>query len=177
MAELWFGAPPCGTVHCGPWGSPVDLSAYIVADPASALGEDVRARPGDRLPHLLKIIATNRPLSLQVHPHAQRARAGFVLAEVAGVPVDSAERNCKAPHHRPELVYALTQFEALCEFRAPAAPAVGSARRHPARTRPLSGWVRHIPATRASSHRCSSTPSAFVQVKRCWCPLGECTPT
>lgn len=118
-AELWFGAHPAAPSVVQVGGRSTDLRAHIALDPGSALGEDVRARFGDGLPYLLKLIAAHRPLSLQVHPHVDRARAGFAAEDAAGVPVDSPERNYRDANHKPELVYALTEFQALCGFRAP----------------------------------------------------------
>ncbi|NND74012.1 MAG: mannose-6-phosphate isomerase, class I [Ilumatobacter sp.] len=59
------------------------------------------------LPYLLKVLAAAEPLSLQAHPTGEQARAGFER----GVFVD--------PHPKPELLVALTEFEALCGFRPP----------------------------------------------------------
>ncbi|WNB87432.1 mannose-6-phosphate isomerase, class I [Cellulomonas sp. ATA003] len=118
VAEMWFGAhrsAPAALddqVHG-------DLAALIASDPSTMLGDDVRARFGDCLPYLLKLIAPAQPLSLQVHPHVERARAGFDAEERAGIPVDAPHRSYRDRNHKPELVYALTPFEALCGFRAP----------------------------------------------------------
>ena len=91
----------------------------VTADPEHTLGSDVAARFHRRLPFLLKLIAPARPLSLQVHPDLARAREMFATEEAAGVAVDSPRRNYKDANHKPELVYALSRFEALCGFRAP----------------------------------------------------------
>ncbi|GAA2726060.1 mannose-6-phosphate isomerase, class I [Cellulomonas aerilata] len=117
VAEMWFGAHP--SAPAGVDGGARDLAALIAADPSAMLGDDVRARFGDRLPYLLKIVAPQRPLSLQVHPNVERASAGFDAEDRAGVPIDAPHRNYRDRNHKPELVYALTPFEALCGFRAP----------------------------------------------------------
>lgn len=121
VAEAWFGAHASAPSRCvredGGDGSP--MHEVIGSDPARVLGEDVEARFGAALPYLLKVIAAETPLSLQVHPHLERARAGFAEEEAAGVPVDAPHRNFRDRNHKPELVYALTRFEALCGFRAP----------------------------------------------------------
>jgi mannose-6-phosphate isomerase len=56
-------------------------------------------------------------LSIQVHPSAQLARAGFEQEEAAGVPIDAPHRVYRDPHHKPEMVYALTTFDTLVGFR------------------------------------------------------------
>lgn len=122
VAEAWFGAH-----HAGPSpvlaadGTPAvgTLADAIACDPQQALGADVVARFGPALPYLLKVIAADRPLSLQVHPHVDAARAGFAREDAAGVPLDAPERSYRDRNHKPELVYALTRFEAVCGFRAP----------------------------------------------------------
>ncbi len=119
IAELWFGAHPSAPSAMADGAPATDLRALLATDPAAHLGEDVRSRFGDGLPYLLKIIAAERPLSLQVHPNIEQARAGFAAEEVRGVPLDAPHRNYRDRNHKPELVYALSRFDALCGFRAP----------------------------------------------------------
>ena len=47
----------------------------------------------------------------------QQARAGFEEEEKKGVPRDAGHRNYKDASHKPELLCALTPFDALCGFR------------------------------------------------------------
>ena len=119
VAEAWFGAHPSAPARLEDPAGAVCLDAAIAVDPVERLGEDVVARFGPALPYLLKIIAAERPLSLQVHPNLDGAREGFRVETAAGVPVDGPTRNFRDANHKPELVYALTTFEALCGFRAP----------------------------------------------------------
>lgn len=119
VAELWLGAHPSAPSIVQSTQAPTGLDAYLATDPATLLGSDVVARFGPTLPYLLKVIAAERPLSLQVHPHLAGAREGFAAEEAAGVPRDHPGRNYRDANHKPELVYALTPFEALCGFRAP----------------------------------------------------------
>ena len=76
----------------------------------------LREVAGD-LPFMLKILAADRPLSIQVHPSAQLAQLGFAAEEEAGVPIDAPHRVYKDPHPKPEMVYALTPFDTLVGFR------------------------------------------------------------
>ncbi|MDT0328625.1 mannose-6-phosphate isomerase, class I [Nocardiopsis lambiniae] len=121
QAELWLGAHhgAPSTVHCEE--GPLPLPELIAGDPARVLGEEVADRFGDRLPFLLKVLAADEPLSLQVHPDAERARSGFAAEERRGIPIDASHRNYRDPHHKPELLLALEPCEALCGFREPAA--------------------------------------------------------
>ncbi|MDM7831777.1 mannose-6-phosphate isomerase, class I [Cellulomonas edaphi] len=116
LAEAWFGAHPSAPAQVvdGP-----TLDELIAADPQVALGEGVATRFGAHLPYLLKLIAADAPLSLQVHPDIARARAGFAAEDAAGVPLLAPERSYKDANHKPELVYALTRFDAMVGFRAP----------------------------------------------------------
>ena len=72
------------------------------------------------LSFLLKILSAVEPLSLQAHPDAASAAAGFAREEAAGIPYDHGTRTYKDPHAKPEMVVALTPFSALCGFRDPA---------------------------------------------------------
>jgi mannose-6-phosphate isomerase len=119
FAEAWFGAHPTAPGLVSTDAGDLGLDRFIAADPAGVLGEDVVARFGPTLPYLLKLIAADAPLSLQVHPDQQRARAGYAAEDAAGVPLDAPHRNYKDRNHKPELLYALTRFEALAGFRAP----------------------------------------------------------
>ncbi len=119
LAEAWFGAHPSAPATLVLPDGPVGLDAVVAADPPAALGEDVVARFGPTLPYLMKLIAADRPLSLQVHPDRDLARAGFAAEDAAGIPLDAADRSYKDTNHKPELVYALTRFEAMAGFRAP----------------------------------------------------------
>lgn len=100
FAEVWMG-----THELSPSAIEVDGEARSLAEHA---GE---------LPFMMKILAADRPLSLQVHPNAQLARVGFAAEESAGVPLDAPHRTYKDPRHKPEMAYALTTFDTLVGFR------------------------------------------------------------
>ncbi|MGN8245675.1 mannose-6-phosphate isomerase, class I [Cellulomonas soli] len=119
VAEAWFGAHPNAPAQAHTAAGPVPLDELIAREPGRHLGAGVTQRFGDHLPYLLKVISADAPLSLQVHPSPERARAGFSREEAAGIPVTAPHRNYKDRNHKPELVYALTRFEAMVGFRAP----------------------------------------------------------
>ncbi|MET1089330.1 MAG: mannose-6-phosphate isomerase, class I [Arthrobacter sp.] len=118
-AELWIGAHPDSpsVAHVPEDGSDTALDALIARDPEHFLGADSVARFGPRLPFLAKILAAAQPLSLQVHPSLDQARAGFARENAAGVAADAPNRNYRDDNHKPEMIFALTPFEALCGFR------------------------------------------------------------
>ncbi|MEV0757338.1 mannose-6-phosphate isomerase, class I [Streptosporangium sp. NPDC050280] len=106
-AEMWFGAHPSGSssvLRQGTWHS---LAEVVAAAPETELGGKTVERFGSRLPYLLKLIAVDLPLSLQVHPSQEQAREGHAR----GIYVD--------PFPKPELICALTPFTALAGFRPP----------------------------------------------------------
>lgn len=120
-AELWIGAhPDSPSVATRPDGTTVPLDALIAEDPGHFLGDDSVAAFGPRLPFLTKVLAAAKPLSLQVHPSLEQARAGFARENGEGVPSDAPNRNYRDDNHKPEMIFALTPFDALCGFREPA---------------------------------------------------------
>ncbi|MEU2079895.1 mannose-6-phosphate isomerase, class I [Streptomyces sp. NPDC013489] len=116
QAEMWMGAHP-GAPSRTDRGS---LNALIDADPVGELGERSVGKFGPRLPFLLKVLAAGAPLSLQAHPDLAQARAGHAAEEALGIPIDAPHRTYRDANHKPELICALTPFEGLCGFRAPA---------------------------------------------------------
>lgn len=117
-AELWFGAHPADPAYLRTERGTRSLLEVVATDPGRELGA-AAARFGDRLPFLLKILAAEEPLSLQAHPSATQARAGFARENRNEVPLDSPMRNYRDDSHKPELVVALERFEALAGFRDP----------------------------------------------------------
>ena len=112
-AELWFGAHPDSPSDA--FGLPLDQR--IAADPVGMIGRQAVKAFGPTLPYLVKILAADRPLSIQVHPTREQAEAGHLWEEMAEVPLDSPKRTFRDRNHKPELIVALSRFEALCGFR------------------------------------------------------------
>ncbi|MFC8923279.1 mannose-6-phosphate isomerase, class I [Cellulosimicrobium sp. NPDC057127] len=128
-AELWMGAHPSAPSVAVPLdgvggassggdaaGTLLDL---VRAQPVAMLGARVLDTYGPRLPFLLKVLAAERALSLQVHPHPHRARAGFNRENREGVPRDSPLRSFHDDQHKPEMVVAVSRFDGLSGFRRP----------------------------------------------------------
>jgi mannose-6-phosphate isomerase len=116
-AEMWMGAHPMAPSRVNRGGS-LSLAEIIARDPERELGASVAKAFGPRLPFLLKVLAAAEPLSIQAHPSMEQARTGFEEEEKKGIPRDAAHRNYKDASHKPELLCALTPFDALCGFRA-----------------------------------------------------------
>ena len=115
-AELWLGAHPGAPAAVERAGDRVALTEVLAADPTGWLGRRVVDRFGTRLPFLLKVLAAAAPLSLQAHPDAEQARAGYAADDARR----DGHRNYVDPFHKPELLVALGPMEALCGFRDPA---------------------------------------------------------
>ncbi|MEZ7754647.1 mannose-6-phosphate isomerase, class I [Microbacterium paraoxydans] len=96
-AEVWFGDHP---------GDPADLDGGGTLDEVT----------DGTLPYLLKLLAAARPLSIQVHPTKEQARAGW--ARESALPLDDPRRNYRDDNHKPELLVALSErFESLSGLR------------------------------------------------------------
>jgi mannose-6-phosphate isomerase len=122
-AELWLGANPGDPAFLEAPKGEVSLLQAVVADPEGQLGAATRARFGDALPFLLKVLAAEEPLSLQAHPSSEQAAEGYRREERLGIPVNSPVRNYRDSSHKPELLVALQPFEVLAGFR-PAAQTI-----------------------------------------------------
>jgi mannose-6-phosphate isomerase len=101
VAEMWLGTHP--------------ILPSLVVD--SAGNEKPLSDVAGDLPFMVKFLAAERPLSLQVHPSRSMAEVGFDREEEAGIPLDAPERVYKDRNHKPEMVYALTTFDSLIGFR------------------------------------------------------------
>ncbi|MFH1983011.1 MAG: mannose-6-phosphate isomerase, class I [Pseudomonadota bacterium] len=117
QAELWMGAHPRAPSQVSVDGRWMPLDRFIAADPAAVLGARVAQRFNSRLPYLLKILAVEKPLSVQAHPDARQAAEGFARENAAGIAMDAPNRNYKDPSGKPEIICAVTDFYGLNGFR------------------------------------------------------------
>ena len=117
MAEIWMGIHPLGCSKIiGLNGEKINLNALINQNPLQILGKNTYQLFGT-LPYLFKVLAANKPLSVQVHPTKADAKKGFEKENKLGIDLHSPNRNFKDPNHKPELLYALTPFKAMNSFR------------------------------------------------------------
>jgi mannose-6-phosphate isomerase len=117
-AELWMGVHPQGPSSLADPATPLLLPEFIGGDPERRLGEEV-AKDFRGLPFLFKLLAAERPLSIQAHPNLAQARSGWERENSLGIPLEAPDRNYKDPNHKPELICALGPFAALAGFREP----------------------------------------------------------
>ncbi|MHA4849158.1 MULTISPECIES: mannose-6-phosphate isomerase, class I [unclassified Rhodococcus (in: high G+C Gram-positive bacteria)] len=118
-AELWLGAHPADPARVVTDEGERSLLDLVRTEPERQLGRRSVETFGERLPFLLKLLAAEEPLSLQAHPSAEQAREGFARENELGIPLGSSIRNYKDDSHKPELVVALSRFDALAGFRDP----------------------------------------------------------
>ena len=107
MAEIWFGTHD---------GSPTQVQEVDVTL------KDLRIARGkpQALPYLLKILAAEKPLSIQAHPNPAQAIEGFARENNAGIALTDPNRNYKDDKPKPEMIYALSEsFDALVGFADP----------------------------------------------------------
>jgi mannose-6-phosphate isomerase len=117
VAEIWLGAHrvASASVARDEDDAGASLLDVIARNPLDACGPEA----GGELPFLLKLLGVAQPLSLQVHPGAEQARAGFAREEAAGVALTAPDRTYKDPNAKVEMVYALESFDILAGFRSP----------------------------------------------------------
>ena len=116
QAEIWMGAHSngCSTVKVG--DEFISLSDFISADKERVLAKDTMQQFGE-LPYLFKVLAADEALSIQVHPSKTHAEEGYAGEEALGIKRNAPVRNYRDDNHKPELVYALTSFQAMNGFR------------------------------------------------------------
>ncbi|MGD0701938.1 MAG: mannose-6-phosphate isomerase, class I [Trebonia sp.] len=118
-AELWMGAHPSAPSWVRRPGGRTTLDAVIAADPVGELGGLCAEEFGGRLPFLLKVLAAEKALSIQVHPSRAQAEAGFRAENERGLAPGDKSRNYTDDWPKPEILCALTPFEVLAGMRAP----------------------------------------------------------
>ena len=99
LAEIWFGTHDGGQSKL------------------TSSGKTLAEAIGSKLSFLVKFLAADSPLSIQVHPNASQAKAGFAKENAAGLDLTDPKRNYRDDSHKPEILIALSPFEALCGFR------------------------------------------------------------
>lgn len=101
MAEVWFGTHPL---------SPASVAE---SDQALTLSDAI----GHNLDFMLKFLAADHPLSIQVHPNELQAYAGYLAEDAAGVDIDAPSRNFKDRSAKREAIVAVTDFDLLAGLR------------------------------------------------------------
>ncbi|XP_016446651.1 mannose-6-phosphate isomerase 2-like [Nicotiana tabacum] len=103
-AEFWMGTHESGPSYVVQ-GEKVTLKDWIERNPR-VLGDHVVKKWGTNLPFLFKVLSVAKALSIQAHP--DKVLATSLHKEQPFVYKDD--------NHKPEMAFALTEFEALCGF-------------------------------------------------------------
>jgi len=69
------------------------------------------------LPFLFKLLAVEKPLSIQAHPNKAQAEEGFKREESRGLSIKNPTRNYRDTNHKPEILCALSPFTLMAGFR------------------------------------------------------------
>ena len=117
QAELWMGAHPKAPSRVIQKGRLHSLLELINDNPENILGRKTAARFHNSLPFLFKVLAAERPLSIQSHPSLKQAKDGFDRENNNNIPLTAPFRNYKDSNHKPEIICALTPYWALNGFR------------------------------------------------------------
>jgi mannose-6-phosphate isomerase len=119
VAEVWIGAHRAAPSTLEIGGCAIGLDSFIETDPVHTLGDATDDGRVSALPFMMKLLAADRPLSLQVHPNLHDAGEGFDREQAAGLSIDDPARCYRDRSHKPEMLYALGPFELLAGFRRP----------------------------------------------------------
>lgn len=103
-AEIWWGNHLFGECEISTPNGVEDFPTWL-------------ENTGTAFPLLAKLLAAERPLSIQIHPSQHYAELGFDREEAAGIPLESRERTYKDRSAKPELIIALSDdFVGLAGF-------------------------------------------------------------
>jgi mannose-6-phosphate isomerase len=122
--STWFDAAALSRAQAGAQGVP-GPACRLEKNPLAGLEAKRRSGPPDQisdpsgssLRFLLKVLAIAEPLSLQTHPSKAQAEAGFAREDALGISRTAPNRNYRDANHKPELICALTEMDALSGFR------------------------------------------------------------
>ncbi len=114
----FLGLKPSGKPEAEVWWGDHPLSeCSLVSETGEENFSSWLERTGHSFPLLVKILAAEKPLSIQVHPSEEQAVLGFRQEEAAGIPLTAPERSYKDQASKPELLIALSDvFVALAGF-------------------------------------------------------------
>jgi len=102
-AEMWMGTHKSAPSQVINGGAAIDLAEVC----------------GTELPFLFKLIAIEKPLSIQAHPDKKQAEEGFRREEESGLSVNSPVRNYRDTNDKPEIICAVTPIQLMAGFREP----------------------------------------------------------
>jgi mannose-6-phosphate isomerase len=111
-AELWMGT------HSGAPATLEDgslFSSFLDSNP-EFLGQKHLDKYGTYLPLLFKVLAIEKPLSIQCHPTVEIAKKGWKDEEKFRLDNPKSLWNYKDNNRKAEVIYALSPLTAMCGF-------------------------------------------------------------
>jgi len=106
-----------GTLKHYDWGSKTSIPELRGIPPSGEPEAELWFGSENNFPWLVKILAIQKPLSLQLHPNTEQAARGFETEEARGIKQDDPKRMYRDKKAKSELVCALTPFKAFCGLR------------------------------------------------------------
>ncbi|MDP6162268.1 MAG: mannose-6-phosphate isomerase, class I [Acidimicrobiales bacterium] len=106
-----------GTLKHYDWGSKTSIAELRGILPSGEPEAELWFGSENNFPWLVKILAIQKPLSLQLHPNTEQAVRGFETEEARGIKQDNPKRLYPDEKAKSELVCALTPFKAFCGLR------------------------------------------------------------
>lgn len=109
IGELWMGVHPNGPSRV-PSSDNLLLAEFLQKNPHFLGKHPV-------FPFLLKVMAIEKPLSIQCHPNAEQAKRGYAQETEKRKKVPEALWNYADANPKAEILYALGPCTAMCGFR------------------------------------------------------------
>ncbi len=109
FAEMWLGTHSAGSSRAEP----------VLRGEAAAHSVSLAEAAEGELSFLFKLLAVEKPLSVQAHPNKAQAEKGFKMENKAGIALDSPDRNYRDDNYKSEILCALSPFTLMAGFREP----------------------------------------------------------
>ena len=110
VAEMWMGDHPSGRNMIKVQDELLPFHDLIISYPKEILGNECIKKFGPVLPFLFKLLAAEKPLSIQAHPDKVQAESGFERENILNISMKDYTRGYKDKNHKPEIILALTDF-------------------------------------------------------------------
>jgi len=117
QAEMWMGAHIKASSEVLIENNWIPLIDLLKKSPVEILGQKNSEKFLNEFPFLFKILAAQKPLSIQSHPDLKQAKIGFEKENIKNILIDDFKRSYKDSNHKPELICALKPFTVLIGFR------------------------------------------------------------
>jgi mannose-6-phosphate isomerase len=117
VAEMWMGDHPSGANKVKIDTSLTPFHDILDSMPAEILGDKSNLKFNGELPFLFKLLASEKPLSIQAHPDKKQAEVGYERENILNIPLDDFTRGYKDRNHKPEIILALTEFTIMKGFQ------------------------------------------------------------